>query len=263
MKESNFDKLFKTIMESVEEDSFLKDNDENISSSSDAPETTGNNDETIEPDTDSEKVIGEDDDDEDGDNIDFSEMSEIPEDEAREIYADWKADDDPINKSLITMENIFANHIDENNPSVWREWKDNFFNYCSEEWGIERDELNDEQDYFFYVLAYLVNNFKAEFDSEEEWKKYYVLYEAESQDSQCIIYPTWMQGRGMLDFFWEYFDEADDEDDQDYDDQDEETSEEETPEDNVEGESVEKDQKPIAKAEGQSRLGRLAKLRTR
>lgn len=221
MANSKFDTLFNTIMESINENTF--DNDEDLTNT-DTQELADNGDETVEPTTDTNNVIGEEDpndeqdqdqnyDDQDG--IDFSDMGDLTEEQAKQIFADWKANDDPINDMLITMENIFTKYQDE---GTFDEFKEEFWTYLKDEWDMQKDDvLSDEQEFCFYMITFLVNNHKDDFESEEDWKRFFVLSEVEQQESQTIIYPTASQGRGMMDFILEYFNEN-----QDYEDQDQE-----------------------------------------
>lgn len=240
MKPTNFNKLFdKIVFESKKFNkkySIIKEDEDTEA----APEDVIQQDDDQEEEQGDFKVLDDDDiqgnednqDDEDyqdENDYDFSDLDGVTEDQANEIVEQLKADDDIINNTLIMMEQIFwkvAGVNDEeqipSNPK-FQEFVDEMRSYISSEWGMDWDEIQDEQEMLFYTLAFLVNEKKDLFDSEEEWKKFYVLFEAENQESQSIIYPTWMQGRGILDFFLQYFDdEYQDEDEQVYEDQDQE-----------------------------------------
>lgn len=225
MKDTNFEKLFnKIVTESKKFNkkyNIIKQDEDNEQA---APE------DVIHQDDDEQDQDGE----EDGmyQNFDISEMNEVTPEEAEKYIDELKEDDDIINNTLIMLEQIFykvtgVNDEDEipSNPK-FQEFVEELRNYCQDEWGYDWDEIQDEQEMLFYALGFVVNKKKDLFESEEEWKKFYVLFQCEYQESQSIIYPTWQQGRGILDFFLQYFDSNSyDEDDQDYDEGDQNTQE--------------------------------------
>lgn len=226
MKNTNFEKLFNKII--IESKKFNKnhsiikqdeDNNTEIDTGTEeaAPEDIIHQDEEETQNNQEEQENYE---DQDQSIYDFSELNGVTEDQANQIVEQLKADDDVINNTLITIEQIFYKVADVNdedeipsNPK-FQEFVEELKGYVSSEWGMEWDEMNDQQEMLFYTLAFLVNEKKELFASEEEWKKYYVLFEAEQQESQSIIYPTWQQGRGILDFFLQYFDANEYQDDE-------------------------------------------------